>query len=225
MNIQYPCFWVNFKIYPKTSGQNALAVARTMDQVRSKTGAEFLLSPQIPDIRLVSNNTQLKVVAQRADAAEPGRGNGNLLIENLKKAGADAVVINHAEDRDEFSNVRKKVNRCKEVGLDSMVCVDSIVMGKAAAEFDPDTLVFEKPDDIATSKSITQTHPERVKKFIQAISRVNPQIKVLLGGGISDAKDVQLGLDQGADAAGSASAVVFSENKKSLLTEIGNTIS
>jgi len=224
MNLMYPYFWVNFKIYSGTSGPGGVEIAQTTERVGEETGAQFVVSLQIPDIRLVSERTDLPILAQRADASEPGRDMGNILLETLSRAGAEAVVINHAEDRDSLADLATKIDRCVDIGLDSMVCVDSIEMGRSVAQLDPDTLVFEKPDDIATEQAITQTHPERVEQFVEMVETTNPRTKVFVGGGISTAEDVRLAFEQGADATGSASSVVGADDRHRILTEIANAM-
>lgn len=220
MNLEYPYFQVNFKVYPGTGGENGLGLARKIDRVATETGAEFVLTPQLPDIRLIAAETDLTVTAPHMDALSPGRGMGKILPETIREAGALGVVINHAENRDSFVDVERKIQRCREVGLDSIVCVDSLEMGEAVAAFDPDSVIFEKPEDISTDRAITQTHPERVEEFVAMMSEENPRTKVLVGGGISSPDDVRLAFEQGADATGAASAVSLADDPETLLRSI-----
>lgn len=224
MNLDYPYFQINFKVYPGTGGQDGLEFARMIDTVAAETGAEFVLAPQIPDIRLVAEETELAVMAPRMDALEAGRGMGKILPETISAAGAEAVVINHAENRDTFVDVERKIDRAREADLDSIVCVDSIEMGEAVATFDPDAVIYEKPGDISTDRAITQTHPERVEEFIAMMDAENPGTKVLVGGGISTPEDVRLAFEQGADATGAASAVSLADDPASLLRSIASVL-
>ncbi|MFC6872842.1 triose-phosphate isomerase [Halobellus marinus] len=222
MNLEYPYFQINFKIYPGTTGEDGLEFARLIERVERETGANFVLTPQIPDIRLIAEETDLTVTAPYMDAVEPGRGMGRILPETIREAGAEGVVINHAENRETLADLARKIERCREVGLDSIVCVDSIAMGEAVAPFDPDSVVFEKPEDISTDRAITQTHPDLVREFIDVMASENERTKVLVGGGIGSADDVRLAFEQGADATGAASAVSLADDPETLLTEIGN---
>jgi triosephosphate isomerase len=104
--------------------------------------------------------------------------------------------------------------------MDSVVCVDSIEMGRAVAEFDPDSVIYEMPGDISSDRAITQTHPDRVRAFLAMIDEENPRTRVLVGGGISTAEDVRLAFEQGADATGAASAVSLATDPDGLLREI-----
>lgn len=220
MNLSYPFFWVNFKVYPGTAGEDGLEIANTIDRVQRESGVQFVVSPQTPDIRLIAENTELAIMAPYADAVEPGRGTGRVLVESVQKAGAEALSINHAEARDSFADIAFKIDRCKQAGLDSIVSVHSLEMGRAIANLDPDCLVFEVPGDIATDRAITRSHPERVQEFVDMVEEVNSRTNVFVGGGISTPEDVAAGFDLGVDATGAASAVIQAEDRHEFLSGI-----
>jgi len=222
MTIPYPHFWVNFKIYPGTSAEEGLEIARTIERVQAETGVDFVVSPQLPDLRLVAEGTDLSILAQYADGVEPGRGMGRILLETLANTGADGVSINHAERRETLTGIASKIHRCRKLGIDSTVSVFDREMGRAVAQLDPDCLVFEKPKDISTDRAITQTHPERVEAFVEMVNEVNAQTKVFAGGGISSEDDVRLAFEQGADAVGAASAVIGADDRYAVLSELAS---
>jgi len=219
-NLTYPYFQINFKIYPGTGGENGLEFARMIERVERETEANFVLTPQVPDLRWIASETDLTVTTPKIAPDEPGRGIGKVLPETIRAAGAEGAVINHAEDRDTLTDVERKIERCREADLDSIVCVDSVEMGRAVAAFDPDSMVFEKPGDISTDRAISQTHPDRVRAFRDAIEAENPRTKVLVGGGIATAEDVELAFEQGADATGAASAISLADDPEARLRSI-----
>lgn len=224
MTLEYPYFQINYKVYPETGGEDGLEFARLIERIASETESNFVVTPQLPDVRMVAERTDLTVTAPTMDAVGPGRGMGRVLPETIRAAGAHGVVINHAENRDTLADIERKIERCRVVGLDSIVCVDSIDMGESVAVFDPDSVVFEKPAEISSDRAITRTHPERVQEFVSVMNDVNARTKVVVGGGISTAKDVRLAFDQGADAAGAASAVSLAADPESLLRSIGEVL-
>lgn len=224
MRLPYPHFQVNYKVYPGTRGEEGLELARAVDRIADETGAEFVLTPQIPDLRLVARETDLPVTAPRVDPVSPGRGMGAVLPEAIRDAGADGAVINHAERRDTLADVERAVERCREVGIDSVVCVDSVEMGRAVAAFDPDQFLFERPGDISTDRAITQTHPDRVEAFLAMRDDVAPGTKVRVGGGVSTPADVRRAFELGADATGAASAVATAEDPATLLRAVGRVV-
>ena len=225
MALAYPHFLVNFKIYEGTAGDDGLELARTIESVQAETGGSFAVAPQTPDLARIAAETSLTVVAQAIDAARPGRGNGCISLQAVAAAGADGVLINHPESQDSLSDIEAFVTGCAEYGLDSIVCVNSIEMGRAALAFDPDCLLFEKPGDIATGQSMTRTHPERVDAFVTMMDDVNPRTRLLLGGGVSTATDVEQALELGADAAGAASAFIDATDRQTWLSDIADALS
>jgi triosephosphate isomerase len=218
--VPYPHFQVNCKVYPGTGGDEGLEFARTVERVQAETDATFVFTPQLPDLRRIASETDLAVTTPVVDGVEPGRGIGKILPETIAAAGARGAVINHAEARDTLSDIERKIERCREVGIDSIVCVDSVEMGQAVAAFDPDCLVFEKPGDISTDRAITQTHPDLVREFVRTIDDVNPRTAVLVGGGIATVEDVRLAFEQGADATGAASAISLADDREASLRSI-----
>jgi triosephosphate isomerase len=195
-----------------------------LEEVGKRTDTEFVLTPQLPDVRMIADKTDLDVLAPYIDAVEPGRGMGKILPETIADTGADGVVINHAENRDTLTDIVWKINRCRDLGMDSVVCVDSLEMGQSVLEFDPDLLIYEMPEDLGTERAITQTHPERVERFLAMVEEQNPRTRVLVGGGISTPDDVRLAFEQGADATGAASAISLADNPESLLYSIGKEV-
>lgn len=222
MGLDAPFFWVNFKVYPGTAGEEGLELARTVERVQRETGVSFVLSPQLPDVRLVAEKTDLAVMGQRADAVDPGRGTGRVLLETLAAAGADALAVNHAEHREPVDDVAETVERCRDLGLHSVVSAHGLAAGRAVATLDPDTLVFEVPEDIATDRAITRTHPERVRAFVDMVAETAPRTNAFVGGGISTGEDVASAFEQGADAVGAASAVVTADDPYAVLTDLAS---
>lgn len=220
VNLDYPHFLINCKTYEGTYGEDGLSYARTVESVAEETGATFAVAPQAVDLRLVAENTSLPVVAQTVDPAEPGRETGGILPEAVAEAGADAVMLNHPERRDTLADVEAAVRRCGECGLDSIVCADSVEMGRAALAFDPDCLVFENPADIASGNALARTKPELVEEFVAMVADEDPRTRVLLGGGITTANDVAKSFDLGADAAGAASAAVQADDRRAWLEAV-----
>lgn len=224
MALTYPHFLINYKLYEGTAGVDGLELAKTIEAVHRRTGATFVVAPQTPDIYRIAEETDLSVVAQSVDAVEAGRGNGRISLAAVAEAGAAGVLVNHPESPAEFSNVGDVVAGCAEHDLESIVCVDSVDLGRAALTFDPDCLLLENPADIASDRALARTHPERVEAFVSMVEAEAPGTRILLGGGISTAADVAASLDHGADAAGAASAFVDASDREAWLSEIAESL-
>lgn len=222
MSLEYPCFLVNLKTYAGTAGDDALALARTIERVAERTGATVAVAPGTPDLARIAAETSLPVVAQAVDAAEHGAGHGRITLPGVAAAGADGVLVNHPERPDAFGDVADLVAGCRDLGLESIVCVDGLDVGRVALELDPDCVLFEDPSDIATGESMVETRPERAEAFIELVADRNPRTRVLLGGGITSGADVERALALGADAAGAASAFVEADDREAWLASIAD---
>ena len=224
MALEYPHFLINFKIYEGTAGDTGLELARTIESIQTQTGASFAVAPQTPDLVRVARETSLSVVAQSVDTPHPGRGNGQISLPTVAKAGADGVILNHPESQDTLASIDDIVTHCADYTLESIVCVDSVEMGRSVLAFDPDCLLFEQPTDIATERSIARSNPEHVETFVAMVNDLNPRTRILLGGGISTATDVEQALALGADAAGAASAFVDATDRRRWLSDIASAL-
>ena len=224
MGLPYPHFQINYKVYPETWGTDGLALAETIERAGEATDATFVVTPQVPDVRLLAEATELPITAPAIDPVSPGRGMGKLLPETLAKAGAAGAVINHAENRETLSGIERSIERCQSVGLDAIVCVDSVAMGRAVAAFEPDQLLFERPDDIAGDQPIVESHPERIEQFLAMREAVAPETKVRVGGGITTAEHVRKAFELGVDAAGAASAIATADEPATRLRAIGSVL-
>jgi triosephosphate isomerase len=222
VTLDYPYFLVNFKTDDDTYGADAASYARTVERVAEETGAPFVVAPQTVDLRLVAETTSLPVVAQTIDALESGRDTGGVLPEAVAAAGADGALVNHPERPDTLADVETKVQRCADLGLESIVSVNSVETGRGVLAFDPDCLLFENPSDIASGNALAQTNPELVEEFVEMVAATNPETTVSLGGGITSAADVERSLELGADAAGAASAAVQADDRRAWLESIAD---
>jgi triosephosphate isomerase len=133
-------------------------------------------------------------------------------------------MINHPERRQTVPDVAALVERCRSLGMDSIVCVDDAETGRAMATLSPDWLLFEKPEDVGTDRAMTTTHPDRVRSFLDAVAATDPDVDVLVGGGISTAEDVARGFEVGVDAAGAASAAIGAEDRETWLRSVAGAV-
>ncbi len=89
-----------FELGPKAYvyGDELLALARHADALSARYDVRIILTPQAVDIpTLVHETSNLLIFAQHMDPIRIGRGNGSVLPEALKAAGAEGTMLNHAE--------------------------------------------------------------------------------------------------------------------------------
>ena len=223
MGLAYPYFLVNFKTSPGTSGASGLSLAGTIERVRDETGARFAVAPQLPDLRLLAERTSLPLVAQ-AGVPREDASLGEPTFEAVAAAGADAVFVTHPENDAGVGALGRALERCRDLGLESIVWVPDRETARAVLALEPDCLLFERPADIASEGGLVRTDPERLERFVATVADASPDTRVFVGGGIRTADDVTRAFDCGVDATGAASAVLEASDREAWLRSIADAV-
>lgn len=211
-----------FEIGPKAYlyGRAVLALARRADAVGPTYGVQVIITPQYVDIPLLAREMKhVLVFAQHMDALEPGRGVGSVLPEALKEAGAVGVLLNHAEKKLSRAELERTVKRADAVGLATMVCADNLEDATAVAQLAPNIIIAESPALIGVGRRDTQSRQE-VARINEAVWKVNPEIRVLHGAGISTGQDVYDIIAAGSQGAGSTSGIILAKDPGAMLEEM-----
>ena len=209
-----------FEIGPKNYlfGDDILDLARIADEAAAKYDVRVIYTTPYADIRRVAESVKnLKVFAPHMDDIPVGRGIACVLGESLKAAGADGVMLNHAERPLPASTLVRTINRARELGLMSIVCADSMAETRAVAEMHPDLMVTEPTELIGTGKAADLSY---VKTSVEAITKIDSNIGILVGGGISNGTDVYNTIMAGADATGSSSGIVKAADPGAMVNEM-----
>jgi triosephosphate isomerase len=211
-----------FELGPKAYrfGQAVLDLPRHADKMSRKYDIRIIFTPQSVDIRLVAEYTKhLLVFAQHMDALPVGRGNGSILPEAVKAAGAVGVMLNHVEKRLSMKELERTIRRADEVGLASMVCADTLADAVSIAHMAPNIIIVESPDLIEGGKR-AEDDRETVARINTTIWGINPDIRVLHGAGITSGKDVYNIISAGSQAAGSTSGIIKAPDPFTMLEEM-----
>lgn len=209
-----------FEIGPKNYlfGDDILDLARIADEAAAKYDVRVIYTTPYADIRRVAESVKnLKVFAPHMDDIPVGRGLACVLGESLKAAGAAGVMLNHAERPLPASTLVRTINRARELGLMSIVCADSMAETRAVAEMHPDLMVTEPTELIGTGKAADLSY---VKTSVEAITKIDSNIGILVGGGISNGTDVYNTIMAGADATGSSSGIVKAADPGAMVNEM-----
>lgn len=209
-----------FEIGPKNYlfGDDILDLARIADEAAAKYDVRVIYTTPYADIRRVAESVKnLKVFAPHMDDIPVGRGLACVLGESLKAAGADGVMLNHAERPLPSSTLVRTLNRARELGLMSIVCADSMAETRAVAEMHPDLMITEPTELIGTGQAADLSY---VKTSVDAITKIDPNIGILVGGGISNGTDVYNTIMAGADATGSSSGIVKAADPGAMVNEM-----
>ncbi|MCF0172934.1 MAG: triose-phosphate isomerase [Bacteroidales bacterium] len=209
-----------FEIGPKAYmyGERLLKLAKAADRAAAKYDVRILITPQPSDLYMLAQATEnIILVAQHIDPIEVGRGQGSILAEAVKAAGARAVMLNHAEKPISLADMAKAIKRADEVGLVSIVCADSLREAEAVAKLGPNIIVAEPSELIGTG---TTSDEEYVRATTSAIKSVNPDIQVLQAAGIKCGDDVYKVIRAGADATGTTSGVMRAADPEAAMEEM-----
>lgn len=213
-----------FEVGPKCFmwGERMLKLCLTLDEIAEKYDLDIIVTPQYADIRLIAQNTKrLHVYAQHMDSLTPGRGLGSVLPESVRDAGAVGVMLNHAEKKLTLDELEKTIKRADEVGLATIVCADSVEDVERIAKMSPNIIVAEPTELIGTGVASDMSY---VVDTIEAVRRINPEIMVLQGAGISTKDDVANVIRAGAQATGCTSGIMKAKVPEEAAEEMLSTL-
>ena len=202
---------VNFKGYAQSTGDAAVELAAKISGASKK----IILAPQFFDIREISKLGN-PVFAQHVDPVSYGSRTGRVVPEAIRLAGGVGSLINHSEHRMHLDDIKKAVERCREAGLQSLVCVPDIGTEKKVVGFGPDMVAIEPPKLIGSGISVSKARPELIEDAVAN----SGGIELLCGAGISTAEDVRAAVRLGARGVLVASAIVKSESPEKLALEM-----
>lgn len=216
LGIKPPFFEVGPKAY--LYGEGMLKLAKVIDQTAMKYDVDIIVTPQYTDIKLLADNTErIFVFAQHMDYLPIGRGLGSVLPEAVKAAGATGVMLNHAEKPLSMEDIRKTIARADEVGLGTIVCANTVEDVKEIAQMGPNLIVAEPTDLIGTGQTSNSNY---VLDTIRTVQKINPEIMVLQGAGISNGQDVYNMIKLGAQATGSTSGIIKAADPYAMVEEM-----
>lgn len=216
LQLRLPFFEIGPKAY--LYGEDVIELARAADQAAKKYDIDIIFTAPFADIYPVAKVTsKIFVFAPHMDPIVPGRGVADILPEGIKAAGAVGVLLNHSEKPLSFSVLKKTIERADEVGLATLACADSISEAQAIAGLAPNIIAAEPTDLIGSGKA---SDLEYVQASIQAIKKINPEVKVLQAAGISSGRDVYRVIRAGAEATGSSSGIATAIDRVAMVDEM-----
>lgn len=221
-----PIIAINYKAYyPYSFGKSAEKIAQGAVKVWKETGVQIILIPPFTEIRniiKIVEETEVKVYAQHADPIEPGAHTGFMPLEGLKEAGVHGVLLNHSEHRLLLSDINKLIKKAKSLNLETLVCADVPETGAAVALLNPDIVAVEPPELIGTGIPVSKAKPEVVTQSVERIRKVNKDIVILTGAGITKGEDVYAAIKLGTAGVLVASAVVKAKSPYNVIKDMAN---
>jgi triosephosphate isomerase len=215
-----PIIVLNFKTYMEATGNNALTIAQICRDVAEETGTLIIASPQLADIYRVASSVDIPVFSQHLDGVGAGSFTGHIMAKTVKDAGATGTLINHSERQLKLSEIDAAISAAKAVGLTTIVCTNNIATTSAASALGPDYVAVEPPELIGSGIPVSKADPEVVSGSVKAVKKINPNVKVLCGAGISKGEDVKAALELGSVGVLLASGVVKASDPKAALYDL-----
>lgn len=183
---------INFKTYRTSYGSSAVRIAREADEVAKDYPGlvEVILLPPVTEILRIANSvTYSRVFAQHVDPVEEGAYTGHVTPEMVREAGAAGVMLNHSERRLRLDEINMILGRARRLGLRTLVCADTPEVAAAASILRPEMLAVEPPELIGTGIPVSKAKPEIVRNTVDKVRRLNEEVVILTGAGITAGDD------------------------------------
>ncbi|WP_324662385.1 triose-phosphate isomerase [Haloarcula sediminis] len=206
---------VNLKAYPCDPIEVATAAADVADD----SGVRVAVAPQAAHIDAVAE-TGVETWAQHVSPNEQGSHTGSTLAEAVADAGAEGTLLNHSENRLKLADIDASLDAADRVDLETIVCANNPAQIGAAAALGPDAVAVEPPELIGTGTPVSKADPDIVTGAVDAAARVDGDVDVLCGAGISTGEDLVSASDLGATGVLLASGVAKADDPRAALEDL-----
>jgi triosephosphate isomerase len=215
--IRTPYFEIGTKNY--VFGDRLLELAICADKAAKEYDIDVMFVTPALEIRRVAENTSnLIVLATYMDTLRPGRGMADILPEGLKAAGAVGVVINHCEKPMSLPQMKKTIDRARELDFLVFACADTLEEAKAIAQLHPDIINPEPSGIIGGGNGVTPM--DYVMDSIREIKSIYPDILVEQAAGITNGDQVYDFIMAGSEGAGAASGIMNADDPEAKIYEM-----
>jgi triosephosphate isomerase len=216
--LKTPVLIINLKAYDEVLGRRALDFAMAADKISKKHDATILLAPPAPLLESIAKLTA--TIAQHIDPYEPGAYTGSLIAKEVKELGGVGSLINHSEKRVPHEDIKRCVELCRKYDLVSIVCAKDNEEVIQVAKYKPDFIAIEPPELIGGDVSVSTARPDVIKKSVDDIREIYPDMGVLCGAGVKTRMDVKKAIYLGAKGVLVASGVVKSKDIESAIEDL-----
>ncbi|GGN89601.1 triose-phosphate isomerase [Haloarcula pellucida] len=206
---------VNLKAYPCDPIEVATAAADVADD----SGVRIAVAPQAAHLSTVAE-TGVETWAQHVSPNEHGSHTGSTLAEAVADAGAAGTMLNHSENRLKLADIDASLDAAERADLETIVCANNPDQIGAAAALGPDAVAVEPPELIGTGTPVSKADPDIVTGAVDAAARVDGDVDVLCGAGISTGEDLVSASDLGASGVLLASGVAKADDPRAALEDL-----
>ncbi len=214
-----PVIIVNFKLYDRASGKNAIKLAKILEEDAIKRDVEIVAALNAMDLPVVRREVSIPLILQHADAVDFGAHTGRINMEIALEYGADGILINHSERRLNIADIDYLISKAREMNLISVVCANNPRVSGAIAFLEPDFIAMEPPELIGGNISVSKARPEAITETLNTVKSVR-NIPVLVGAGVKSSEDVKKAIELGAKGILVASGVTKAKNPRKAIDEL-----
>jgi len=222
--IRTPLILVNFKTYSEATGKKAVKLAKTAEKSKSRNRGLHRHSSPVCRHNVHRQHRVGSSVCTTHRPNCPGSFTGHILPESIRETGAVGTLINHSERRLKLADIDAIITRARESDLLSVVCANNAAVSAAAAALKPNMIAVEPPELIGTGIPVSKAKPEVVSGTVDLVKRINPDVVILCGAGITRGEDVAAALRLGTEGVLVASGVVKAKDPYTVLLEFAESI-
>jgi triosephosphate isomerase len=212
--------FVNFKTYKEGSGEKAIDLVKIIEGVSEETQIKIIPAVQATDIKEIVGGSKLEIWAQNVDLEDYGAHTGAILPEAVFEDGALGTFLNHSEKKLlNFDKLDATVKRVKEVDLKTLIFASDVAELVKILSLKPTFAAYEPPELIGSkTTSVSQAKPDVIAKAVTLSKEAG--VPLIVGAGVSSAKDVKKCVELGAVGVAVASDVVIADDPKKELLDL-----
>ncbi|MBI2590401.1 MAG: triose-phosphate isomerase [Candidatus Blackburnbacteria bacterium] len=216
--------FVNFKTYKEATAGKAVDLAQHIVSVQTETRVPIIPVVQAVDARLCVNTSGYMVWIQHLDWQELGQTTGWVTVEGAAETGIAGAFLNHSEHKMGNDQIQMTNDKCKKIGLETMIFASDIEELKRVVGLKPSFVAYEPPELIASpDTSVAKSQPKIISEAAKIAKEAG--IRLIVGAGIKNGEDVKVSVKQGAFGVAVSSAVVLAPNPREVLSELAGCFS
>ena len=215
-----PIIIVNLKAYEQGYGANGFDLCKIMEEISIEHNVNLAAAVSAIDLVDFSDNLKIPIFAQHVDGVNYGSHTGSILPEAVRYSGAVGTLVNHAECQMSWDEIEKTINRCKDLGLSTVLCTADLKSSEKGAHLNPDMIAVEPPELIGGDISVSTAKPEIISDTVKIVKKINSNISVLCGAGVKNQDDISKAISLGSQGILLASGVVKSSEPRKVLLDL-----
>ncbi len=203
---------INFKDYKESIGNNAIKLAKELDNKNV-----WLIINAIDLKEVIKNVKHSKILIEHADPINLNTSHshtGAVTFEEVKKAKAYGILLNHSEKRISFYKIKEGIKLARKYKLKIIICSSNLNEALKINKLKPDYLAIEPPELISGKISISESKPKLIEHAAKKIKNL------IVGAGIHNRKDIETAMILGAKGILISSAIVKAKNPKEKLEKL-----